>query len=254
MRKSLLMGAAMAVAFAANTAKADVFTSATVDLDKDIRVLELVAKVKLVGLFALIVNLPEKAAESEALFNQRNNRNEACENCAEKVDSIVGSVNNNTGVTTVNQASGNMNNQGIAIAFAFAPNGAGDSFADAQAAGTQFMQANLVDTVNIPFRDARITNSINGNSGITAVNQAAGNINNQATAISVAAAGGADGVALSEAVLGQVNTGNTVLENNVVKNTVISGSIIGNTGIVGVNQAAGNMANQSNVVAISAAF
>lgn len=252
MRKSLLMGAAMAVALAANTARADVFVSADVTLDKDIHVVEFVGKLKLVGLLAIIVNIPDKAAESEALFNQRNSRNKACENCAEKIDSITASVNNNTGITTVNQASGNMNNQGVAIAFAFAPNGR-SGFADSIAAGTQIMTRNIVDTINIPFRDANITRSINNNTGITAVNQAAGNINNQATAISIAFAGG-NGVALSEALLGQVNTGNSVIESNVVKSTSITASINGNTGIVGVNQAAGNMANQSNVVSISAAF
>ncbi|MEJ2122888.1 MAG: hypothetical protein P8Z76_19755 [Alphaproteobacteria bacterium] len=261
MRKLTLLGAAAAFALAANTAKADVFVAADVKLDKDIRVVELIAKVKLVALIAVIQARPQKAAESEALINQSNTNNKACENCAEKIDSIVDSLNGNSGITSVNQASGNMNNQGTVIAFSVANvftdgdgdgNGPARGFAEAQAAGAQLQQFNTVETINVPFRDAIIRGSINRNSGVVTVNQAPGNLNNQANALSIAVARTLQGVALSEAVLGQKNANNNVTEMNTHKRAVIAGSIRNNSGIVAVNQAAGNMANQTNMVAIAA--
>ena len=76
---------------------------------------------------------------------------------------------------------------------------------------------NLVDTVNLLFRDAVIENSINDNTGIVNVNQAPGSMNNQANLVSVAVSlvsPGEGGVALSEADLGQVNVGNQVYESD----------------------------------------
>jgi len=59
-------------------------------------------------------------------------------------------------------------------------------------------------------------------------------------------------VALAESVLGQVNTGNTVLEVETLKVDRIAESINNNTGIGGVNQSSGNMNNQASAVSFSA--
>jgi hypothetical protein len=96
------------------------------------------------------------------------------------------------------------------------------------------------------------------------VNQATGNNNNQANGLAIAVGlrpGG--GVAIAEADLGQFNTYNTVLESNdaggsdaqvgINKSATITGSVNDNTGVIGVNQTVGNMANQANIVAIAAA-
>jgi len=267
MRKLVLAAAVAAFALGTSPASADVFVNAQIDKDKDKRVVELIAKVKLVAILVVVLATPDKFAESEALFNQRNERNEACENCAEKRDKIIDSINRNTGLVSVNQAAGNMNNQGTAIAFSFDaasppptdpgpnpdPGNGKTGFAEAQASGTQYNQTNKVDSVNILFRDALIRDSINGNTGLVYVNQAAGNLNNQANALSVAVSLAA-GVALSEADLGQFNTGNNVVEHDVFKTAVIANSVNRNTGIVGVNQTSGNMANQTNMVSIAATF
>ena len=128
---------------------------------------------------------------------------------------------------------------------------------------------NLVDTVNLLFRDAVIANSINGNLGIVNVNQSAGTANNQANMVALAVSlvdeedeGG--GVALAEADLGQVNAFNRVQESDsdptsgsdpflgINKSATIVGSVNNNTGIVNVNQGAGNMANQANNVSAAA--
>ena len=58
-------------------------------------------------------------------------------------------------------------------------------------------------------------------------------------------------VALSEGALGQENALNTVIEAGVIKLASITDSINGNFGVVHVNQATGNMANQANVFALA---
>jgi hypothetical protein len=131
-------------------------------------------------------------------------------------------------------------------------------FAEAQAAADQRNHDNMVESVNLLFRDSIIRDSFNGNTGVVHVNQAAGNMANQANVLSLAVAF-TPGVALSEADLGQVNAFNTVLESDsgttlfgVHKSAEITASVNGNTGIIGVNQSSGNMANQANVVSFAA--
>jgi hypothetical protein len=110
-----------------------------------------------------------------------------------------------------------------------------------------------VDSYNILYRDTIITDSINGNEGVTEVNQAAGNMNNQLNAAAIAVC--LDGaVALSEADLGQASWGNIVLEYNTDKTALISGSVNSNTGVTFVNQTSGNMANQANNLSLSASL
>jgi len=117
MRKWLVLTvAALFIVVGVGTAFADVDVTATIDKTKDIEIKELILKLKVVVLIPFVLLQAEKAAESEALINQTNYNNKACENCAEKRDKILGSVNNNVGIVTVNQSAGNMNNQGSAVA------------------------------------------------------------------------------------------------------------------------------------------
>lgn len=269
MRK-LLLGVAAVGLLAASPAIADVKTNFHVKSQKDRYVLELVLKLK-AGLFLVgVLDEAESMAESTTLVNQRNYDNKACENCAEKraeigSDATDDSLSGNTGIISVNQATGNMNNQGSAVSFAFNAGPAEQDpededdltgFADALAAVGQLNRDNEVDTQFIAFRESTILNSGNNNSGILYVNQSSGNINNQANALSAAvsqAEGALGGVALSESDLGQINTNNVVLERDIIKTADILGSFSTNSGIVGVNQASGNFANQANVVSLSAA-
>jgi hypothetical protein len=235
---------------------ADVFGTAQVFVTKDVLILETIIIAKDVFIDADVIIEPEKAAESLAVINQTNFDNEACENCAEKMDSIIDSVTGNDGITTVNQAGGNMNNQGMALAVAIDKEDptdpdAPDGFAEAQVAVDQENFSNLVESIQIIFRDALISNSINTNTGITGVNQATGNINNQANAVSIAVSL-SGGVALSEGLLGQETSGNENLEFDIFKTATISGSISGNTGVTQVNQSAGNLGNQANLVSVAA--
>jgi hypothetical protein len=310
MKKILLAGVAGCALFIVNSASADVNVLANITKTKDITVTETVTITKTVNLIAVVGSVPGKAAESTGIINQSNYNNLDCGNCAEKNDTISNSIGGGTdggnhGIVNVNQASGNMNNQGNAVSVAWdfdtspgpvpvppvvpppTPQTVGNSsFANSQAHVDQKNGAynltnpstgeftgiglgpNTVDAVNLLFRDAVITNSINHNTGIVNVNQAVGNNSNQANneslAVSLLTSGTqGGGVALSEADLGQLNTGNHNWESDangvagtevfgIHKSATIDGSISDNTGIVGVNQSAGNMSNQANNV--SAAF
>jgi len=257
MRK-LLVGTAAALALSVTPALADFETNADIRVDKDKRVVELIAKIKVVALVVVVADEPEKFAESMALFDQDNRNNEACENCAEKKDNIINSVTFNEGITSVNQAGGNMNNQGTVISVAY--DGPTDDsgpipfsgFAESQASGEQVNYQNEIDSIQILFRDSVITDSVNDNTGLTYVNQATGNMGNQANALSVAVSL-APGIALSEADLGQLNAENDVFEFDIIKDARVLRSVNRNDGVTGVNQSSGNMANQANVVSIATA-
>ncbi len=263
MRKAALLSAVAASALLiAPAAYADVDVFGLVIKIETLTVTETVNILKTVTIDVDIVAPPSKFAEASAHYNQDNFQNEACENCAEKIDLISGSILGNSGITSVNQSSGNNNNQATLISFAFDvgtvtgpppppppdPNGTG--FAHSQVAGSQAIFQNTVSTILVTHRDALIVDSINSNTGITAVNQAAGNINNQANAIAIAFSQ-ATGVALSDAALGQLVVLNNHFESGVFKTASMTGSIQNNTGIVQVNQSAGNLGNQGNAVSLA---
>jgi hypothetical protein len=276
-KKSIIFSLMAVVGALPAVAMADVEVRADVNKRKDIRIVERIDITKLVQIDARVNRRVQKAAESQTLVNQTNFDNEVCTNCDEKRDIIDNAGNGSAGVLSINQSAGNMNNQGNAVSIAIdvpdnggprIPNDPDEGFADAQAHVDQKNFGNLVETVNILFRDALIRNSINGNTGVAHVNQAPGNMANQANAFSLAVSltGAGGGVALAEADLGQVNTRNIVRESDsqgrdqtdpgfigVNKRADILGSINGNQGVVGVNQSAGNMANQANVVSFASA-
>lgn len=97
---------------------------------------------------------------------------------------IENSVNNNTGVTMINQNAGPASNQYNALTLAVGIEGAVVALAEADLG--QFNTGNFTLSIN-SIRTASIENSVNGNTGVTAVNQNVGNFNNQATKISIAA-------------------------------------------------------------------
>lgn len=277
MRKTILMAsvAALALGFASSSAFADVNLLVNVNKDKVVNIDENVSVTKDVEIVVDVLVESTKAAEAGSIVNQTNNNNVVCENCAEKFDHIADSINENSGVTSVNQASGNNNNQGNVLTAAVdvgvppqvpppPPPQAGEpaegGFAHAQGHvdqknGGAFGESgnNEVDSVLILFRDAFITASINDNNGLTMVNQSTGQMNNQANAVTIALSLAAGGVALTEADLGQLTTGNRSSESNVVKNAELSGSVNGNNGVTLVNQASGNMGNQANNLSLGAA-
>lgn len=108
----------------------------------------------------------------------------------------------------------------------------------------------VVDSVS--ERRARITGSFNDNTGLIGVNQSAGPLNNQANVVAVAFAG-ADVGAL------RLNDADVVqrLENNTLTTSIdrlsvnVDNSFNNIVGILGLNQVAGSLNNQANVVALT---
>jgi hypothetical protein len=195
-----------------------------------------------------------------------------------KTASTDNSINTNTGIVNVNQDVGNMSNQGNQVSLAVStPANTGNVnqqrvVLNSQAETQQINTFNEVSESEHPNPEtdfftgtnnesASIDGSINDNIGVVNVNQNAGNMNNQANSEALAVAIDLAGVAISEAALGQVNTDNNggngedqaagVVESGTVKVASMNNSLNGNTGIGGVNQAAGNMANQSNTFSLS---
>jgi len=248
---------------------------ADIEKDKNIYVNEYIDIYKLATVEVHVTAEGIVAAEAAALVNQENYANLACEDCAEKTAAIYNSVLLNTGITNVNQSVGNMNNQGNVVAVAIDtprqpgpgdPTG-GSGFSNAQASVDQkqwgivevdevpvvdqvAILGNTIRSINILWRESIIQDSVNTNTGITNVNQAAGQMNNQANATALAVC--LDGaVALSETDLGQSTILGAVYETNTLKTALIDGSISYNRGVTFVNQTSGNMANQGNALSLS---
>ena len=255
----IAVAAAMAAGLAlavANPVFADVTVTVDVDKTKIITVTETITKVKdVTALIDVIVNA-DGAAEAQALANVLNQNNFVDLDGVSYTALMVGAVIGNIGVTQVSQAAGNMHNQGNLLAAAVTA--AGDSFANAQA---EVQQENLNGAtpslvVNSLFV-ASMPGSVNGNLGVTQVNQDAGNMNNQTNAVAVAAGIASTNadvlVALAESALGQTSSDHLINESNNVKDAQMVGAVTDNTGITHVNQAVGMFADQANVVSIGAA-
>jgi hypothetical protein len=244
-------------------AMATVLVWGTVSLDKDITVTENVTIEKVVRIRAIVDDTLEAAAEADSLLNQDNVGNSVVG--LQDVDDnyrtavIDGSINTNTGIVGVNQDAGNMNNQANVVSIAAVVNDTDpDDFSALAHAQADAGQINILNSVSSfedwtkgPQKADLINNSIIGNTGIVGVNQSVGNMNNQANQVVIAVAENAL-IALADVALGQINAGNVVMDFGTVRTDVIAGSINGNTGIVGVNQSAGNMNNQINTVNIAA--
>lgn len=263
MKKWLACALTVLIVAVAVPALADVTVTAEITKTKDILVTESLDKLKQVFIDVSREILLNGAAEVEAIVNVRNVGNimpdlDTDDYGVRRFATLEASVNDNSGILGLNQDVGNMVNQANVVSFGLtdSPNG----YAEAQAAADQRSMDNTVYQNNsatwdpeVPDRSATIGGeggSINNNSGIVGVNQNAGNMNSQTNAVAVAVA--TNGlVALSEAALGQVNSGNFVCEIATVKRDLIENSITGNAGIVNVNQSSGNMNNQAAVLSMA---
>jgi hypothetical protein len=182
-----------------------------------------------------------------------------------------GVFNEFSGIITLNQSPGDINNQGNAVSTAFTQCGETFLHAHAQAEkilGSKFClslpwedldgdgdkdwcigEGNSVEASFTP-RSNLITQCLIGVHGIVAINQSTGNINNQNNAVAMAVSDGAV-ACLAESDLDLVSGNNYVKEIAVVKNDTLEGGIFsnsGSSGMVAINQATGNICNQANVI------
>ncbi|MFH0809889.1 MAG: hypothetical protein V2A77_05410 [Pseudomonadota bacterium] len=154
-----------------------------------------------------------------------------------------------TGIVSLNQAPGNANNQGNAVALAYANDN--PAFLGAQAHVDKLVTGNAVIAAFSERSDAINDAFLGGVTGVFSVNQAAGNVNNQDNAVAVAI--GADPVmTLAESDLGMTAAANIITETDVNKTDLINmGAFSGASGITSINQASGNANNQANSVAVT---
>lgn len=98
---------------------------------------------------------------------------------------------------------------------------------------------------------AVVRESFQNNRGIIGANQNTGNLNNQANVQVIAHVAGGPTIRLGEATVEQRLVDNTIVTSGVAREDRIENSFGGTVGIVGINQSAGNLNNQANVVVLT---
>jgi len=176
-------------------------------------------------------------------------------------DKICDSFKNFTGIGQANQAAGYANNQGNIVAAAIVQ-------AKEVAAMTEVGvdQENYNNCLNASFTLSfdSISGSFNRFTGIGQANQSAGSMNNQNNVVAISAGlsdssspagsfswGSKEVVATTDTYLTQTNTYGDVNVRAVVNTNLITGSFNGFEGIGQVNQSAGSLNNQANIVSIA---
>jgi len=153
------------------------------------------------------------------------------------------------GILSVNQASGNMNNQANVRVLAFA-DGEGLLY-DLSLATSARSIKNTVISYGGEYEN-RITHSFGGGVGIIGVNQSAGSLNQQVNVVvlGIGVALGPDVVALGDAALGE-----TIADNGASGSSnradIITDSFTGFRGIAQVNQSSGDLNVLGNTLGFS---
>jgi len=271
--------AMIAAAGLAVPAMADVQVIGTVDVNKDIVIDVDINKDKNVDIDVTFEGETDGSAQSDAIVNATIDDVEVgafsediTNQEIDKTASTTDSVNGNTGIVQFNQDAGNVANQGNVVSAAAIFTTEDDSqvvisqaYADQRITDSVSTHeedfenlAGLVDddlnvTLDGDFDldlEANIANSYNGNSGVVMGNQNVGNASNQHNVLSLAVGDNAL-VALSDAGLGQENSGNSLRDVNTLKAATTTASMNGNSGIVAVNQNTGAFNNQATVISVA---
>lgn len=270
----------LAAAGLATPAMADVQVVGTVDVNKDIDITVDTNKDKNVDVDVDFDSQLDGSAQSNAIINATVDDvtvgaydESITDQDIDKTVSTIDSVNANTGIVQFNQDAGNVANQGNVMSAAAVFTDEGDTqvvmseaYADQRVSDSQstheegfqnlegLVDANGNVTLDGNFEydlTAEIVNSYNGNSGVVMGNQNVGNANNQHNLLSLAVGDNAV-VALSDAGLGQQNSGNMLRDVNSLKHGSVTDLMNGNTGIVAVNQSTGAFNNQATVISVAA--
>lgn len=285
MKKALLGTTALAVALGfASVALADANVDAHIDFNKFVNVDETLYVEKALFIKATPKLTPAGAAEAAAVANIGHNGNyfntpysgsESASVSALSGDQriildakITDAVHSNSGVISVNYDIGIMNNQGNLVSMGVTQSAS--AAADSQAETSQHNDGNAMTeqgawgysnntTDGMPngalvFRSRRtatLNNTVHSQTGITGLNQTSGVMNNQTNSVALAV-GLSSTVALSEAALGQATSENDVRASEFSYANTVTNAVRNNTGITHVNQASGNLNNQSSTIAFSA--
>ena len=117
----------------------------------------------------------------------------------------------------------------------------------------QAVRGNVLTEVNVN-RLVSLSNSGSGNAGIVDVNQEAGNLNNQANLRAIAVLGAEQQLQVLSVSGAQQRVHNQLTVTGGTRETQIVNSFNNTTGVVGVNQSAGNANQQLNQLAVAIGF
>lgn len=191
-----------------------------------------------------------------ALVVQEASGNHVEEQNVYSVSVISNSLHDNRGIVSVNQNSGNVNNQlnlRVLNILQAGPN-LGQIVQEAEAWGVTRRTDNTV-IVNGGVRETRLANSVTGTIGIVGINQSSGSLNNQANVLVLALGTALDtGMALlGDSVLRDVNSGNVQTQGAPASRTeTIVDSFTNFRGIAQVTQSSGDVNSIGNYLGISA--
>jgi len=192
---------------------------------------------------------PGSAAFSTVVLNQSLSGNTVTDDAIDRSSLIDQSFRNSDGVLALNQNTGNAGNQAI-LRSVIVVNEPGVQ-------GLQFDgQIELRDNSLIAgtgAREDRMTDSFTGSSGIAAVNQSAGNLNQEAAVLLVGVSAEPAVVPIGDLELATVRSNNAIVQEAEMgaRRDIIDGSFEGFVGIAQVNQSAGDGNIISGVVGIS---
>jgi hypothetical protein len=269
MRRYLLVGMASTMV---SPALADGEVLVITQADKDMIVLENIDVAKFVFADAFVSIDAEKFAESYSLVNQTNFSNAACSNCAEKADFIDGSFNTNSGQMSVNQASGNMNNQGSATSIAYdvspgvipppppphlgarTPGGFAESSSsvDQQNGVPIVISGNDTGAGGIDTPSGTVTPGIELVPGQLSFDDVVGLFESGFDLENTSSIAFAEGFINDDTATTTLPTSNVVRSENIIfRNAIADDSFSDNSGIIHGNQSAGNMNNQGNSLSLA---
>ncbi len=173
----------------------------------------------------------------------------------ERETRVVGSVNENTGILNVNQASGHVNNQSnvrvFSIGLSSAPLSEIRMERSTTAGATEIESSEAMTTQDL------IETSFQNNLGVTGINQSAGTSNSQ-TNILLMTVGGATSTTniqgatpVAEEDLDRVSASNILREDRDTRRDIIKNSFSNSSGISQVTQSAGDVNIQTNTIVFS---
>jgi hypothetical protein len=154
---------------------------------------------------------------------------------------VEASFRGNTGIMSANQAAGTLNQQANVQVIAIGPGGE-TSLVTASSSGAADVIGNAIVTKD-GERQTLIMNSFGGSTGLTAINQSAGHLNQQSNVATIAVGIGLSGEALALGdsdleALSSDNTADISGEHN--RSDAITGSFGGYKGVAQVTQSSGD--------------
>jgi hypothetical protein len=170
---------------------------------------------------------------------------------------FAGSGNSLTGVLSINQDAGNMNQQANIRSIVMVDAGGGPAVLTIDINTSQELRGNSLLLRNTGPRSVSITDSFNGGTGIVGINQSAGNMNQQLSVVAVAVGTnvGPEAIHLGDAQLGQIGTAadNTLEEEGVQgpRTNTLSNSFNDFHGIAQISQTTGDMNRVTQSIGVS---